>query len=222
MRKLLTKMIRRISASLILGALIMIGPLQAQEEKSKHSIYMGGGVGMSLVAKNQHEQSYGDIGPSYSIFFGVHLSANNSLQLEYIVSHPNDDVPQMTDIIVTKLIHDGIEDYLFTTVRSPKMFQTRLLLLSFHRAIFRDFFYRIGIGLGSNDFAIYNTSKDAVLAAKRARDNGYALGLTGGYERNISDRLSLAIEASVRWSSGEDSTSARLVFGLGTVVKWDF
>jgi hypothetical protein len=58
--------------------------------------------------------------------------------------------------------------------------------------------------------------------ASKSWDTGLGLGLAGGYERYLSDHLSLSLETSVRWSNGEDSTSARFIFGLGTAVKWDF
>lgn len=211
-----------ISVCLILVAWIYSNPLQAQDTKPKYPLLVGAGIGFCGVACRELGKTVGDLGPSLSVIFGFRLSEKSSLQLEYIVSHPNDEEPRTSDLMVITTVGKENTYHRFETVRSPKVYKTKLLLLSFQRKIFRDFFYRIGVGLGGNYYNGYYTSEDAVLDARIYGDGGYALGLAGGYERRVSDRLSLAIEASVRWSSGEDSTSARFVFGLGTVVKWEF
>ena len=216
------KPLRHISGYLILGVLFFALSLRAQNTKPKHRIFIGGGIGVCEVVKRKLGKTVGDLGPSFSAVFGLRLSEKSSLQLEYIENHPNDEEPKISDLIVITTVHNGEKYHRFETVRSPKIFQTKLLLLSFQRKIFQDFFYRIGVGLGGNYFNGYSTSEAAVLDARIYGDGGYAFGLAGGYERYISDRLALALEASVRWSSGEDSSSARFVFGLGTVVKWDF
>jgi hypothetical protein len=207
---------------LVIRALLITSPLRAQELKNKGCIFIGGGIGLGLVTKNQLGKGISGFGPSFNARLGISLSKKSSLQLEYIVNHPNDETPQSSDILVTKEIINGNENHGLAFIRYPKLFQTRLLLISFQKTIFQDIYYRIGLGLGSNCFAIYRESKDAVMDASKSWDTGLGLGMAGGYERYLSSHLSLSLEASVRYSNGEDSTSARFVFGLGTVVKWDF
>jgi len=155
-------------------------------------------------------------------YFGFRLSKKSSLQLEFIVNRPRDEKPRTSDLKVITEIRDGTEYYSYEPVRSPKVLQTKFLLLSFRRNVFRDFFYQAGLGFGSNIFADYRVSGGSVKSAGLWREIAYGVGFVGGYERPISGRASLALEASIRWSSGEDSTCARLVFGLGTVIKWNF
>jgi len=222
MRHLRIRPTTYLEISLVFSAVLITSPIRAQELKSKGSIFIGGGIGIGLVTKNQLGKGISGFGPSFDARLGINLSKKSSLQLEYIIDHPNDETPQASDILVTKEIINGNENHRLTFVRYPKIFQARLLLISFQRTVFRDFYYRIGLGLGSNCFAIYRESKDAVMDASKSWDTGLGLGLAGGYERYLSDNLSISLEASARWSNGEDSTSARFIFGLGTVVKWDF
>jgi len=217
-----TKPLKHISGCLIFWVFIFAISLRGQDKKPKHRIFIGGGIGVCDIVSRELGKTVGGFGPSYSVVFGLHIFEKSSLQLEYIVNHPNDEEPKISDLMVITTIHNGEKYHRFEFVRSPKVFQTKLLLLSFRRNVLHDLFYRIGVGFGANYFNTYRTSEDAVLEARISREIAYALGLAGGYERHISDRLSLALEASVRWSSGEDSSSARFVFGLGTVVKWDF
>jgi len=210
-----------ISACLILVAWICGNPLRAQETKLKHRMFIGAGIGISNVAFSQLDKTVNGFGPSFDALLGVNLSDKISLQLEYVMNHPNDEEPKTTDIIVTKKITNGIEIMGTEIVRVPKVLQTNHLLISFRKSLLNHIYYRLSAGLGWHLGASYYI-QEKVISAGIESEIGYALGLVGGYERYVSDRLSLAIEASVRWSSGEDSTSARFVFGLGTVVKWDF
>jgi len=222
MQRPLKRLIRFILPLTFFVAMISEYPIRAQETKSSRHLFIGGGIGVCNVIYRQLGKTVNDLGPSYSVLLGIKLSNKTSLQLEYIINHPNDEEPRISDILVEKIRQNGGENFKFTVVRSPKIFQTNLLLISLQRTVFRDFFYRIGVGFGGNYISVYTVSRDAVLEAKTSGDGGYALGFAGGYERHISDRLSLALEASVRWSSGEDSSSARFIIGLGTIVKWDF
>jgi hypothetical protein len=216
------KPVRLISVCLILLAWICSDALRAQDAKLKHRIFIGAGIGFCDVVCRERGMTVSDLGPSFSAALGLYLSDKISLQLEYGVTHPNDDEPRTSDLMVITTIYNGDKISRFEVVRSPIVLKTKFLLLSFQRRIFNNYFYRIGVGFGGNYSNGYYTSEDAVLKADISREIAYGFGFAGGYERNISDRLALALEASVRWSSGEDSSTARFVFGLGTVVKWDF
>jgi hypothetical protein len=220
MRSIVRKLLRTLPVWFIVIAALFSASLQAQDQKSQKRFFLGAGIGLCDVVRFRpivHE-----IGPSFSGLIGIHISRKASLLLEYSVLHPNDEDPRISDILVT--IPENSQDgyAIFTVVRYPKVIRTRVVLLSYQRLISRDFYVRAGLGVGGNDFAGYRETKDAVVGADISTDGGYALGLAAGYQRSLSNRFILALEATLRISTGEDSTRARWVFGLGTALTWDF
>lgn len=213
---------RHFLAWFIVIAALSTASLQAQEQKSQKRFFLGAGIGLCDVAFRQLGKTVDEFGPSFSGFLDIHLSQRASLQLEYSVLHPNDEEPRISDILVT--IPENSQDgyAIFTFVRYPRIFRTRVLLLSYQRLIARNLYVRAGLGVGGNDFARYRETKDAVVEAGVSTEGGYALGLAAGYQRSLSNRFKLTLEVTVRISTGEDSTSAAWVFGLGTALTWDF
>jgi len=216
------KSIRTLLSCIFLGILINGVTLQAQDAKPKHRFFIGAGIGACDVAFKQLGKTVSGIGPSINAFLGYRFSEKWSLRLEYSINHPNDEQPRITDIVVTKTIYNG--DVILGTkmVRNPAVLRTDFILISFQKNAASNFFYQINGGFGWNHAASYYIPKDEVIEACISKELGYALGLSGGYERPLSDHLSFFLEGSVRWSSGEDSTNARFVFGLGAGAKWDF
>ena len=108
------------------------------------------------------------------------------------MNHPNDEEPRLTDIVVTKTIYDG--DVILGTkmVRNPAVLRTDFLLISFQKNIASNYFYRMSGGFGWNYAASYYIPKDEVIKAFIDNELGYALGMTGGYERRLSDHLALS------------------------------
>jgi len=194
--------------------------LQAQDQKPQKRFFLGAGIGLCDVVR--FRPFVNELGPSLSGLIGIHLSRKASLLLEYTILHPNDEKPRISDILVTMPENSQDGHATFTFVRYPKVVRTRVVILSYQRQIARDLYVRAGLGLGSNDSSAYLVSNDTVVEAYVSPDTGYAMGFAAGYRRFLSDRLILAIEATVRVSTGEDSTSARWVFGLGTALTWDF
>lgn len=220
MRCKVRMLLREFLAWFIMIAALSSASLQAQEQKSQKRFFLGAGIGLCDVVRFRpivHE-----IGPSFFGIVGIRLSRRASLQLEYSVHHPNDENPRISDILVTMPENSQDGYAIFTVVRYPKIVRTRVLLLSYQRLISRDLYVRAGLGIGGNDHTDYRIANNAVIGAGVSTEGGYALGLAAGYQRSLSNRFKLALEATLRISNGEDSTSSRWVFGLGTALTWDF
>jgi hypothetical protein len=109
------------------------------------------------------------------------------------------------------------------TTRVPQILRTEFLLLGAQVYLARGFYVRPSAGVASNAFAVYNVP-DGIDAqsAEVSSEGALTAGLSAGYHLRLHRHFSLAIEASVLGSPGEDSGEGRTVYGIQVTPLLEF
>ncbi len=109
------------------------------------------------------------------------------------------------------------------TTRVPQVLRTEFLLLGAQVYLARGFYVRPSVGVGSNAFAVYDVPNGVnAESAEVSTEGALSAGLSAGYPLKLHRHFSLAIEASVLGSPGEDSSEGRTVFGIQVTPLLEF
>jgi len=207
--------------ALLVGTVVCLNPLSAQDTKPLHRFFVGGGIGLCRVSSSQLSGDIAGTGLSIGAFSGFRFSKSLSLLLEYDIHHPKDETPKTSDLVVEKTSSNGVEIRRFVFSRYPKVLRTDLLLLSLQAGSSAAFYFRLSAGLGRQYSPDYTIIEDVVTSAGTSSRASFAYGIAGGYEYRLSSRLAISLEARALWSAGGTGTALRSVIGAGAVFKWD-
>jgi hypothetical protein len=172
--------------------------------------FIGLGVGASRIDPGSQFVTRADTRPSIALRAGIG-GRRVKLVLDWQRHGLGDDQPLPTDY------QNG------TTTRLPQVLRTEFLLLGAQIYLVPGFSVRPAIGVSSNGFPVYfvPNGMDAE-SAEVSKESALTAGLSAGYHLKLHRRLSLAIEASVLRSPGEDSSEGRTVVGIQVIPLLEF
>jgi hypothetical protein len=172
--------------------------------------FIGFGAGTSHIDPGSQWVTRGDTRPSIALRAGFG-GQRVKLVLDWQRHGLGDDQPLPTDY------QNG------TTTRIPQVLRTEFLLLGAQIYIAHGFYVRPAVGIGSNGFSVYlaPNGMDAESAAV-STEGALTAGLSAGYHLKLHRHFSLAIEASVLGSPGEDSSAGRTVVGIQVIPLLEF
>jgi hypothetical protein len=105
--------------------------------------------------------------------------------------------------------------------RRPRIVNTRTVLGFVGVEVSPDVFVRAGGGLGGHAYPIYGRFPE-LDSAEVSREWGLVVAASAGRQWRPARRVAIAIEGFFLWSSGEDSTSSRQLFGVQVVPRLRF
>ncbi|HSU14687.1 hypothetical protein [Longimicrobium sp.] len=197
----------------VLAASAVIAP-RAGAQLNPRGPFVGIGVGVSAV--NNDELGQHRLGPALHGRVGWGFSRSLAAMLEVGVHGLGDDRPRNSDIVVTNEL-GGTQ-----VNRRPVVLNTVSLLASVQIGDPEQVYVRPGVGLGRHAFATYFVGSGGVTDAQVSHEAGPAAGLALGRVFNVAQRFPVAVEGTVLWSHGEDSSGSRWAAGVQVVPQLRF
>jgi hypothetical protein len=193
MRKLLIQPIHLAAA-----ALLALSPGRAAAQTG---FFVGVGGGVSRVSETEVDRS--TIRPLLHLRAGYGIRPSVGVMVE--LTQAGIGAAQADSAVI-----DG------TVVRGDRRLSTTVLLVSAQLGDPRSVYVRPGLGFGRHAFSGYAPAPGGGYVPDVSHEAGVAAGIAVGHEFAVPG-FPVSVEATGLWSSGEDSSSSRVSFGLQLV-----